>query len=488
MTSTDTSSSMSALALFELWDGHARAGPERLVIRSAGAGLSMNAAALSHRVQTASRALAHEGVAPADLVLLQGLSGIPFAVAALAVWACDAVVIAADAQLAPREVEDLRQAFLPRAVLRPGAGGDLLAEAMPGAVRHPPLPTGAALIKLTSGSTGRPRGIVATADQLLADARNISSGLSLSPDDVCIGAVPLSHSYGMAGVLLQLVLQASPMLIVPGPLPELLAEALSIEEPAVFPGVPYLFEMLARKDGPTVKRRGLRICLSAAAPLRASTAAEFREKIGLPVRSFYGTSETGGITYDASDDGDAALAVEGCVGSALPGVQVRTEGDEGRVVVRGRNVSAGYLGSPGASCDGAFLEGAFLTGDVGRLDERGRLHLTGRIGTLVNVSGRKVNPREIERALTKLAFVSDAAVLGMADGVRGEALVAFVVGAVGLSRETVIAHLKEGLAPYKIPRRVLFLEELPRSLRGKLDHETLRRLASEQAEEAREGQ
>src|SRR5207249_4441328 len=105
--------------------------------------------------------------------------------------------------------------------------------------------------------------------QLLADARHISAGMDISPDDVCISAVPLSHSYGMANVLLQLVLQGSSMLIVPGPLPELLAEALSIEEPAVFAGVPYLFEMLVRADAPALRRRGLRVCLSAAAPLRS---------------------------------------------------------------------------------------------------------------------------------------------------------------------------------------------------------------------------
>src|SRR5262249_57831926 len=105
---------------------------------------------------------------------------------------------------------------------------------------------GAAAVKLTSGSTGRPRGIVATAGKLRADARNIRAGMGVGPDDTCIAAVPLSHSYGMANVLLQLVLQGSSMMIVPGSLPELLAAALSIDEPAVFPGVPYLFEMLAR--------------------------------------------------------------------------------------------------------------------------------------------------------------------------------------------------------------------------------------------------
>jgi acyl-CoA synthetase (AMP-forming)/AMP-acid ligase II len=468
-----------------------------MVIRSGGGGLSMNAAALLHRVHIATVALEREGVGRGDLVLLAGLSGLHFAVAVMAVWSRDAAAVAADAQLAPGEVEDLRATFGPRAAVRPGAGSELQVESLCApASHHDPthrhergfeLPEGAAVIKLTSGSTGRPRGIAATASQLLADARHISEGMGVGPDDVCVGAIPLSHSYGLSSLLLQLVLQGSPLLLVPGSLPELLAEALSIEEPAIFPGVPYLFEMLARAGGPVVRRRGLKTCLSAAAPLRAATAMAFRDKVGLPVRSFYGTSETGGITYDASPEGDAAVQSEGCVGTPLPGVRVTLEGDEGRVVVSGDNITSGYLGAPGEPRDGEFHLGAFHSGDTGSIDERGRLHLIGRISSLVNVSGRKVNPREIERHIAGMSGVSDAAVLGVSDGVRGQALVAFIVkgpGSAGLTRETVMSRLKDSLAPYKTPRRIIFMGDLPRSPRGKLDHETLRRLAMEEVEGA----
>jgi long-chain acyl-CoA synthetase len=268
--------------------------------------------------------------------------------------------------------------------------------------------------------------------------------------------------------------------MVPAALPELLAEALSIEEPAIFPGVPYLFEMLARPDGPSFVRRGLRTCLSAGAPLRCRTAAAFRERFGVPIRSFYGTSETGGITYDASLEGDGAARDEGCVGTPLPGVEVMLEGEESRVVVRGANVAAGYIGPVEEEAGGGFGEGLFRTGDTGRFDGQGRLHLTGRISGLVNVSGRKVNPREIERTLVSVDGVGDAAVLSVSDESRGESLVACIVAENGVTREQVMAHLRASLAPYKIPRRLVFLAELPRNARGKLDVESLRLRAGDE--------
>jgi acyl-CoA synthetase (AMP-forming)/AMP-acid ligase II len=281
----------------------------------------------------------------------------------------------------------------------------------------------------------------------------------------------------MDSLLMPLVVQGTPLLLVPAPLPDLLAEALSIAEPAIFCGVPYLFEMLARPDGPSFVRRGLRTCLSAGAPLRARTAAAFRERIGLPIRSFYGTSETGGITYDASPEGDAAAQGDGCVGTPLRGVEVMLEGDESRVVVRGPNVASGYIGPVDEGADAGFFDGLFRTGDTGRFDEQGRLYLTGRISGLVNVSGRKVNPREIERALLASSGILDAAVLSVADESRGEALVACLVAQDGVTREGVMAHLRRSLAPYKIPRRLVFLAELPRGARGKIDVEELRREA-----------
>ncbi len=453
-----------SIELFETFEATVRRAPGRIVLRhrgeTAGPEEGLTAAALLDRVMSAARDLRESGPAPGQIALPVRGIGAPFVIDLLAVWALGAVALPADPNLTGAELDELRATFPPDA----------------------PLPPGTALIKLTSGSTGRPRGIATTADQLVADTRHIIEGMRIGPDEVNIAAIPLSHSYGLASLIMPLVLQGSPLLLVAAPLPELLAEALSIEEPASFPGVPFLFDLLARPDCPPVRRRGLKCCISAGAPLRARTAAAFRARIGLPVRAFYGTSETGGITYDTSPEGDAAIRAEGCVGTQLPGVRVSVEGEEGRVVVRGLNIASGYVGAAGADAstgpaDGQFRERAFLTGDTGRLVEREsgtELHLTGRLAALVNISGRKVNPREVERALLELPGVHDAAVFGVPDEARGESLVACLVADPTVTREQALAHLRKSLAPYKLPRRVIILPDLPRTERGKVDVEAVR--------------
>lgn len=493
--------------LFAIFERHARASSGRTLARVCGGGPVLTAGALLDHAATTARHLRNAGLRGGDLAVVAGASGTALVQAMLAVWSCDAVAIAADPQIAAPELEELERTFSPRLVIRlsepgalaigpartggarhggdarhsggarfgtPAAGGDLLA-----------LPASAAVIKLTSGSTGRPRGIAVTGGQLLADAHHLIEGMRIGPDDVNIASIPMSHSYGMDSLLMPLVIQGTALLIVPAPLPDLLTEALSIDQPAIFPGVPYLFEILSRPDGPPVRVRGLKTCLSAGAPLRARTAAAFAGRLGLPVRSFYGTSETGGITYDASESGDAAAAGDGCVGTPLPGVDVVLEGEEGRVVVRGRNVTSGYVGPVEDGDDSGFGDGVFRTGDTGRFDEHGRLHLTGRIAGLINISWRKVNPREIERTLLAVDGVGDAAVLSVSDESRGESLVACVVRGSddGVTREQVMTHLRRSLAPYKLPRRILFLSALPRTVRGKLDAEALRREALSASDE-----
>jgi len=473
-------------ALFESFERVARGKPARPLLLEADARPLLTAEALLDRVAAAAKTMRSEGTASGDLVLIAGLSGAPLLVGILATWACDAAAMQAEAGATPAEIETLHDDFGPRIILSPGPAGEVTAAAASPAAGRDAGPSpheGAAYVKLTSGSTGRPRGIAVTTGQLLADARHLIEGMAITPDLVNIGAIPLSHSYGLANLVLPLVVQGSRLLIVPAAAGHPLARALSIEEPAFFPGVPVLYDMLGRPDGPPIERRGLRTCISAGALLRPRTAEAFADRVGVPIRAFYGSSETGGICFDASPGGDAAMTLEGCVGAPLPGVTVTLEDDGGRVVVSGDAVAAGYVG-PGAPLRagaGCFHEGAFRTGDTGRFTMVGTqrsLCLTGRVGGLVNVSGRKVNPLEVERVLATMAGVRDAAVLGVPDESRGEALVACIVADAAVGRNRVMAHLRENLAAHKIPRRIVFMDALARTGRGKLDMEALRRAVS----------
>lgn len=466
--------------------------------RSVEAGAFAQRAAGASRLLRSRRALARrtdtERSGAGRLVLLsaRNLDSYPLAIAAL--WGRGAVPLLADADLSRAEIGDLVSAFRPAyAILDrdadPGGGriedlGEDLAGlhawvpgAQAAAARGPDMPPDTAVVRLTSGTTGRPRGIAVTADQLLADARQITRTMGIQPGDSMVAAIPLGHAYGFVHVLMALVLQGTGAVLVERPLPALLVEALSGPGPLVMAGTPYLFELLLQAAG---RRRfkGLRLCLSAGAPLSERLARAFRDRFGLPIRTFYGASECGGITYDRSA---AGIVPDGCVGTPLDGVTVSLDavpgedGAPGRICVRSRAVASGYVGG---DPDRALRPGLFRSSDLGRLDEAGRLRLFGRIDRLINVGGRKVNPAEVEDVLRAHPRVRAAVVFGAPDRSRGEAVCACLVTARGLTRETVLAACRARLAPFKIPRRIEFVEALPLNARGKVDRRALARLVS----------
>src|SRR6266581_2149849 len=329
----------------------------------------------------------------------------------------------------------------------------------------------AVVVRLTSGSTGRPRGILATAGQLLADARHITSAVGIRPADTIVCAIPLGHAYGFGHVLMSLVLQGSRPILLEQPLPALLLEALSGPGPLVFTGTPYLFSLLLQAAG-RKKLKGLRLCLSAGAPLPAELSRACKDRLGLPIRTFYGASECGGVSYDRSRDG---ILPDGCVGTLLPGVNVTVRAERGgedgagRLCVESDVVALGYVpeGSPELSA------GRFVTGDLGRIDAEGRLHLAGRADRMINVGGKKVNPVEVEAVLREVPGVRQVVVFGAPDRHRGQVVCACVVAARGVTREALLTACGPRLAPFKLPRRVEFLERIPVSTRGKTDRKTL---------------
>ncbi len=433
---------------------------------------------LLEQVAMAARTLRSAGVGKEDLVLCRGLRGRLLVLGLLGTWSCDAAAAAVETPLAPAELEAILRGLGAGFLLEPDAAGQLkCTRRTPRGVR---LSDGTAMVKLTSGSTGKSRGIEVGAAHLIADGRQVIAAMGIRPGDVNVAAIPMSHSYGLGNLIMPLVLQGTALRLVEDPLPEPLRQALGGAESLVFPGVPARFDMLSLLPEGETRFAGLRLCISAGAPLRAATAAAFRRCFGLPVRTFYGASESGGIAYDASEAGLAAEQDEGCVGTPLPGVEIRLEGEEGRIAVKSAAVASGYLedgsGRPG---EGEFRGGEFLTGDTGRLDAHGQLVLTGRIGALVNVAGRKVNPLEVEALLRRLPGVGDAAVLGVPDEARGESLVACLVARPEVTREAIMSSLRLNLTAYKLPRRIVFLEAIPRTERGKIDRAALLRRAGD---------
>lgn len=356
-----------------------------------------------------------------------------------------------------------------------------------------------AAVKLTSGSTGCPRGILTPTDALVADDAALAATMELQPDERILAAIPMSHSYGLSSVVLPALMRRSVLVVPPqgqGPLdPLAVARACGV---TFLPTVPAFLQALLRMAEPPRLPDALGRVISAGALLPIDTAVAFRETYDRPVHVFYGASECGGIAFDrtgtAGERGTAGTPVEGVRISLAPleGVPEEdgregcrdadgdSDGDadrgacRGAVVVESPAVAEGYLPDP----DPCLGNGRFRTRDLAAFRD-GELVLEGRLDDLINVRGRKINPREVEAVLGRLSGVQEVVVLGVTPPGRSETVVrSFLVGKPGeVTRASAQAWCRQHLAQYKVPRSIVLLDEIPRTERGKLDRAALLALA-----------
>ena len=314
------------------------------------------------------------------------------------------------------------------------------------------------VIKLTSGSTDLPKATLAGERALRSDGRSIVTGHEPSgPRDMNMAVIPLSHAYAIGNIVVPLVIQGTAAALRPAFNPAQFFEDVRASGATVFPGVPFMFDRLRGPIASTGMPASLRLLITAGARIEPDTVRWFHGH-GQKIHSFYGTSETGGITFDETED----LPDPVHVGRPLPGVSIDLLAEPGvptggRVFVRSTGMASGYASTPESDPEGPFVNGGFRTGDLGYLDGDGRLVLTGRASPLVNVAGRKVDPAEIERVLVALPEVKDARVVGVDCSTRGQELVAFVLRtSASLTPLALRQSCAETLSPDKIPRALHF--------------------------------
>ena len=311
--------------------------------------------------------------------------------------------------------------------------------------------SGTCLLKVTSGSTGTPRALAFTDGQMAADGRQVCATMGITGKDVNLGCIPLGHSYGLGNLVVPLLLQGTAVVSGVPVLPQALAAGIAQWRPTIFPAVPALLRVLAAAEVAAGQLRSLRTVISAGAPLALETAQAFHAKFGLKIHNFYGSSETGGITYDRT--GDAALTGRS-VGRPLQGVRLKLS-------------AGGRFWVSSAAVTGA---GRFRPADRGELNSRGELVLLGRAGRMVKIAGRRLDPAEVERALRQLPGVHDAFV--ELNRERADTLAAAV--ATRLTAAEVRARLQDRIAGWKMPKKLLLLPEFPLTARGKTDVRRLR--------------
>ncbi|MEO5717585.1 MAG: class I adenylate-forming enzyme family protein [Chthoniobacterales bacterium] len=323
------------------------------------------------------------------------------------------------------------------------------------------------LLKLTSGTTAAPRAIRFRSAQLLADATQICETMEITEADLNFAVIPLSHSYGFSNLISPLLVRGVPMAISADRMPRAVLDDLARTGATVFPGMPLFFQAFGEMTGAPLLPK-LRLCLSAGAPLTRRVAENFRAKFGLPIHSFYGASECGGICYDRA----ATSALEGFVGKPIHGVeleQLEPDAAATQVRVRSAAVGDGYFPDPEPTKLGS---GSFWPDDLVTIDDAG-VRIVGRLSDVINVAGKKVNPAEVEAHLLSHEGVRQAVVFGRASALRNQEVVACVVAAEKTNEATLLEYCRTRLSGWQVPKRIFLLQALPENERGKISRRAL---------------
>ncbi len=489
-------------------DSAARDQPDRPFLKTPAGGV-MSYASLRHEAGRFAAALLRQGVERGDRVAAQVDKSPDAVMLYIACLRVGAVFVPINVANTPREVEYFLRDAQPRlAVVRPadrallepyaalagvahvetlgaegdGSFADLVRQ--PGAAPDLPRAQGAdapAAIVYTSGTTGRSKGAVLTRANLASNAAVLAEAWRFTADDVLVHVLPLFHVHGLFAAINTVLASRSSLLLLSKFDPASTLQHLP--QATVFMGVPTHYTRLLQLPGLNRESTSrMRLFVSGSAPLLAETHQEFLRRTGHTILERYGMTET---LMNTSNPFDGERK-PGSVGPPLPGVELRVvdaygaavsaRGITGALEIKGPNVFAGYWRDPEKTRAEFTADGWFKTGDLGCIDGDGYVHILGRAKDLVISGGYNVYPKEVELELDALSGVVESAVFGVPHPDFGEAVTAVVVTQPGsrLSEADIINSVQARLARYKVPKRVLLVEELPRNAMGKVQKNVLR--------------
>jgi malonyl-CoA/methylmalonyl-CoA synthetase len=469
------------------------------------AGGSLTYAELQRRVNRCAAFLRAQGLGRGDRVILLTPAKIPFLLAHLGVLQAGAISVPLNPRFTREELrhfltdsgatlavagpdqrpllEALRaDAPALRAVLADSA----VADATEAEWHEPDVsPDDPCLMIYSSGTTGLPKGVVHTNANLSASLRALADCWRFTPDDVVVNVLPLFHIHGLSFATHMTLLTGGTVHI-----EESFDAAGTLDvvgRGTVFMAVPTIYYRFLEQQSFAEKARAwgrVRLFTCGSAPIRPDVLPQLESTLGRPVINRYGMTEAHVITSLPLDGPWPA----GSVGLPLSGIELRVvrpdgrptaAGETGAVLVRGPNLFREYWNNPEATRK-AFASGWFDTGDLGHLDDRGFLTLDGRSNDLIITSGYNVYPQVVERAVNECPGVRESAVVGVPDATRGEAVAAFVVrDDPALDEGRLLAFLSDRLIDYQRPRRVQFVDALPRNAMGKVLRKDLAKLAAD---------
>jgi malonyl-CoA/methylmalonyl-CoA synthetase len=344
-------------------------------------------------------------------------------------------------------------------------------------------PDSLAAIIYTSGTTGRSKGAMLTRENLASNAETLANAWQFTSDDVLLHVLPLFHVHGLFAAINTVLASGSSMILLSSKFDA--ADAVRrLRDVTVFMGVPTHYTRLLQEEGLNRESAArMRLFVSGSAPLLAETHQEFSRRTGHHILERYGMTET---LMNTSNPYEGAR-VPGSVGPPLPGIEVRVINAEtgnveatpdaiGTLEIKGPNVFAGYWQAPEKTAQEFTADGWFKTGDLGRIDSNGYVHIVGRVKDLVISGGYNVYPKEVESELDAVPGVVESAVFGVPHPDFGEGVTAAVVLEKGaqLTEGDLLDAVRSRLARYKLPKRILLVSELPRNTMGKVQKNVLR--------------
>src|SRR5215211_5847051 len=363
-------------------------------------------------------------------------------------------------------------------LVKPGEFEKLLAEQEPDRDTADRGGEDTAVILYTSGTTGKPKGAELTHSNLYKNSKGVSEKLGeMSEDDVLLGALPLFHSFGQTCTMNSAVSVGATVTMLPRFDPDKALEIIERDKVTLFQGVPTMYNaMLHSESCETADCSTLRICMSGGAAMPAELMRAFAEKFDCMILEGYGLSETSPVASFNHPDKERK---PGSIGTPIEGVEMKVvdaggsdlpAGEVGEIVIRGHNVMKGYWERADATEAAITRDGWFHTGDLARVDEDGYFFIVDRKKDMIIRGGYNVYPREIEEVLYAHPAVQEAAVVGVPDDALGEEVGAAVVLCKGesLGADELRAYVKDQVAAYKYPRKIWFVDELPKGPTGKI--------------------
>ncbi len=348
-----------------------------------------------------------------------------------------------------------------------------------------PKPTDLAVLMYTSGTSALPKGVLLSYENLQSDVDAAIAHAKLEKGHKFLGVIPLFHSFGMTAMMLAPIQLGATIIYLARFSAVAALNAVREHGVSLMFGVPSMFGAIAHlKNASAEDFKSIYAMISGAEPLPVSLREGFKQRFGVTLYEGYGLTETSPVvTLNVPHDNRP-----GSVGRAVPGAEIKIVGDDGKpaaveqsgeIWLKGPMVMKGYHNLPKETAEALTADGYFKTGDLGKVEADGVLHITGRKKELIIVAGEKAVPREIEDVLLKHPAVAEAAVVGKKDASRGEVVVAFVIAKEGqtIKPEELRDFARgEGLMQWKVPREITVVEDLPRSPTGKV----LKRVLAEQ--------